>query len=211
MSQRSAGCIYPGGWGLTTTIQNFAAKNEGLYSKFNIAYEQNPEKVGDWKTKAEELKTRSDELYEFMNECKVEIVSKKDEDAVHDGEVHLADVGVKDDTNFPGEVMIVNKKGAELKQRIEDHREFLLSMIDDKEKYAGTVGAIEGNLSTEVPEDFHHHAKKGPRLPGNPPTLNTCLWLLSLPYYPRCRAMCATWKLKCSITCWDRSMPAILK
>jgi len=147
--------------GLTTTIQNFAAKNEGLYSKFNIAYEQNPEKVGDWKTKAEELKTRSDELYEFMNECKVEIVSKKDEDAVHDGEVHLADVGVKDDTNFPGEVMIVNKKGADLKQRIEEHREFLLSMIDDKEKYAGTVGAIEGNLSTEVPEDFHHHAKKG--------------------------------------------------
>jgi len=147
--------------GLTTTIQNFAAKNQGLYSKFNIAYEQNPEKVGDWKTKAEELKTRSDELYEFMNECKVEIVSKKDEDAVHDGEVHLADVDVKDDTNFPGEVMIVNKKGAELKQHIEEYREFLLSMIDDKEEYAGTVGAIEGNLSTEVPEDFEPHKKRG--------------------------------------------------
>jgi gliding motility-associated protein GldM len=147
--------------GLTTTIQNFAAKNEGLYSKFNIAYEQNPEKVGDWKTKAEELKTRSDELYEFMNECKVEIVSKKDADAVHDGEVHLADVGVKDDTNFPGEIMIVNKKGAELKGYIEEYREFLLSMIDDKEKYSGAVASIEGILSTEVPEDFHHNKKKG--------------------------------------------------
>jgi len=146
--------------GLTTTIQNFAAKNEGLYSKFNIAYEQNPEKVGDWKTKAEELKTRSDELYEFMNECKVEIVSKKDADAVHDGEVHLADVGVKDDTNFPGEVMIVNKKGIELKGHIEEYREFLLSMIDDKEKYSGAVASIERILSTEVPEDFHTSKKK---------------------------------------------------
>jgi gliding motility-associated protein GldM len=146
--------------GLTTTIQNFAAKNEGLYSKFNIAYEQNPEKVGDWKTKAEELKTRSDELYEFMNECKVEIVSIKDEDAVHeDGDVHLADVKVKDNTNFGGEVMIVNKKGIELKGKIEEYREFLLSMIADKEKYAGTVESVEGILNTEVPEDFHHRKK----------------------------------------------------
>ena len=146
--------------GLTTTIQNFAAKNEGLYSKFNIAYEQNPEKVGDWKTKAEELKTRSDELYEFMNECKVEIVSKKDADAVHEGAVHLADVKVKDDTNFPGEVMIVNKKGAELKGQIEEYREFLLSMIEDKEKYSGAVASVEGILSTDVPEGFHHSKKK---------------------------------------------------
>ena len=83
------------------------------------------------------------------------------QDAIHDGEVHLADVRVKDDTDFPGEVMIVNKKGAELKRHIEEYREFLLSMIDDKEKYAGTVEAIEGNLSTEVPEGFHHSEKKG--------------------------------------------------
>ena len=147
--------------GLTTTIQNFAAKNDGLYSKFNLAFEQNPEKVGDWKTKAEELKTRSDELYEFMNECKVEIVSIKDEDAVHEGGVHLADVKVKDNTNFPAEIMMVNKKGADLKQRIEEYREFLLSMIEDKEKYNGAVSAIEGILSTEVPEDFHRKAKRG--------------------------------------------------
>jgi len=116
--------------------------------------------VGDWKTKAEELKTRSDELYEFMNECKVEIVSKKDADAVHEGAVHLADVKVKDDTNFPGEVMIVNKKGAELKGQIEEYREFLLSMIEDKEKYSGAVASVEGILSTDVPEGFHHSKKK---------------------------------------------------
>ena len=147
--------------GLTTTIQNFAAKNESLYDKFNIAHEQNPEKVGDWKTKADELKTRSDELYEFMNECKVEIVSRKDADAVHDGEVHLADVKVKDDTNFPGEVMIVNKKGTELKQHVEEYREFLLSMIEDKEKYANGVASIEGILSTDVPESMRHGSKRG--------------------------------------------------
>src|SRR5210317_1679227 len=65
--------------GLTTTTENFAAKNEGLYDKFNIAFEQNPEKVGDWKTRAEEVRAQSNELYEFLNLCKIEIVSKKDE------------------------------------------------------------------------------------------------------------------------------------
>jgi gliding motility-associated protein GldM len=148
--------------GLTTTTQNFAAENEGLYGRMNTEFQINPEKVGDWKTRADELKVRSNELYEFMNECKVEIVQIKDEDAIHDGEVHLGDVQVKDDTNTPGEIMIVGKKGSELKQHIEEYREFLLSMVDDKETYATTIDAIEGILSTEVPEvDLHTGSKKG--------------------------------------------------
>ena len=147
--------------GLTVTTQNFAAKNEGLYDKFNMAFEQNPEKVGDWKTLADEVKARSNELYEFMNECKVEIVEVKDEDAIIEGEVHLGEVKVKDDTNTPGEIMIVGNKGTELKSKIEEHKDFLLSMIEDKEKYGTTVEAVEGILSTNVPESFYHGQKKG--------------------------------------------------
>ncbi|MDF1573906.1 MAG: gliding motility protein GldM [Bacteroidales bacterium] len=147
--------------GLTTTTQNFAAKNEGLYDKFNIAFEQNPEKVGDWKTRAEEVREMSNELYEFLNLCKIEIVSKKDEEAIHDGEVHLADVDSKDDTNFPAEIMLVNKRGIELKNKIEEYRGFLLTMVEDKETYTTTVEAVESILSTEVPETMYHNKKKG--------------------------------------------------
>jgi gliding motility-associated protein GldM len=147
--------------GLTVTTQNFAAKNDGLYDKFNMAFEQNPAKVGDWKTRADEVKARSNELYEFMNECKVEIVQVKDADAIEDGEVHLDEVKSNDNTNTPSEIMLVGKKGTELKQKIEEHREFLLSMIEDKEKYATTVAAVEGNLSTDVPEGMYHGSKKG--------------------------------------------------
>jgi len=147
--------------GLTVTTQNFAAKNQGLYDKFDMAFQQNPEKVGDWKTISDEVKARSNELYEFMNECKVEIVEVKDKDAVIEGEVHLGEVGQKDNTNTPGEIMIVGKKGTDLKGKIEEHREFLLSMIEDKEKYGTTVEAVEGILSTHVPESFYHGNKKG--------------------------------------------------
>ena len=54
------------------------------------------------KTRADEVKSQSDELYEFIKLCKVEIVSQKDEDAIHEGEVHWHDVKVKDDTNYAG-------------------------------------------------------------------------------------------------------------
>ena len=146
--------------GLTTTTENFAAKNEGLFDKFDIAFQQNPEKVGDWKTRAEEVEAMSNELYEFMNLCKIEIVSKKDEEAIHDGVVHLAEVGSKDNTNFPAEIMLVNKRGTELKGKIEEYREFLLTMIEDKEIYSTTVESIEGILSTDVPETLYHNKKK---------------------------------------------------
>jgi len=146
--------------GLVITTKNFAAKNEGMYSEFSEAYLQNPEKVGDWKDKADEVKSRSQELYDFMNLCKVEIVQQRDEEAIHDGEVNLGEVRVKDDTDNPGEIMIVNNRGGELKEKFIEHREFLLGLIEDKEKYVTTVESIEGNLSTEVP-DVLHHGKKG--------------------------------------------------
>jgi gliding motility-associated protein GldM len=175
--------------GLTVTTQNFAAKNQGLYDKFDMAFEQNPEKVGDWKTLADEVKARSNELYEFMNECKVEIVEVKDEEAIIEGEVHLGEVGQKDNTNTPGEIMIVGNKGTELKTKVEEHREFLLSMIEDKEKYGTTVEAVERILSTHVPESFYHGNKKGVTPPGNPPILNIFRWLQLLPCFPKCRVM----------------------
>ena len=37
--------------GLVQTTENFAAKNAGIYSTFDLAHELNPEKVGDWKNK----------------------------------------------------------------------------------------------------------------------------------------------------------------
>ena len=141
--------------GLNQTTTNFASKNQGYYSKFDLAYSQNPEKVGDWKDKADEVKSMTDELYDFINECKIEIVSVKDPEAVHEGEVELQDVKIKDNTDTPAQIMIVGKKGAELKQMINDYREQMISLIDDPDEYKGLIESIEGNLNTN-----DHPAKK---------------------------------------------------
>ncbi|MFZ5941942.1 MAG: gliding motility protein GldM, partial [Bacteroidota bacterium] len=116
-----------------------------------VAYEQNQEKVGPWKNKADEVKKRSDELYEYLNDCKNEIVSVNDPDAIIDGKVEMELVRVKDNNNTPAEIMILNKRGEELKGKVNDYREYLLSLIEDKEKYKTIVESIEGNLNTHDP------------------------------------------------------------
>lgn len=146
--------------GLSNTIENFAIKNDGLYDKFAMAYEQNPQKVGHWKEAADELHKRSDELYLFINECKVEIVSRTEKDAVIDNQVDLVNVKQKANLDTPGEVMIVSKRAEELKNRIIEYREYLLGLIEDKEEYASTVEAIAGTLDTEAPKVNLSHTRK---------------------------------------------------
>jgi len=145
--------------GLTQTTENFAKKNGSLYGEFASAYELNPKKVGEWKEKAEDVQKRAQELYDFMQECKKDIVIKSEgpeTDAIRDGDVHLQFVKGKDNTSIPAEVMILNKKGDELKEKIDDYREFLLDMVEDKDTYASVVSSIESALSTEPPESSEH-------------------------------------------------------
>ncbi|HKK61297.1 MAG TPA: gliding motility protein GldM, partial [Bacteroidales bacterium] len=144
--------------GLHQTTVNFASKNDGFYSKFDLAYSQNPEKVGDWKTKADEVKLMSEEIYEYIHECKVEIVAKDNEEAVGEHEIIWDEVQAKDNTSLPAEVMITMGRGKELKGMMEEYREEMINMIDNSEgDYDGLIEAIEGNLDTHD----HPAEKKG--------------------------------------------------
>jgi gliding motility-associated protein GldM len=148
--------------GLVQTTENFASKNDGIYSTMDFAYSQNETKVAPWKEKADEVKRLSDELYEFLNECKVEIVQVKNPDAIIDGEVDLDDVKVKDDTNTPPQIMIVNKKGEALKKMVEDYRQSMIDLIAADSSFAPLIESIEGNLDT------HDHPAKKAGEPAHP-------------------------------------------
>ena len=135
--------------GLVETTENFASKNEDLYSKIDFEFAQNPEKAGDWKALADEVKQMSDELYDFMNECKVQIVQVRDPEAIHDGEVILEEVKKQDNLDTPGQVMLVEGKGVELKERINAYTDRMVAMISNPEEYSGLIESIKGTLSTE--------------------------------------------------------------
>lgn len=149
--------------GLQTTTEAFAAKNASAYDEFAMAYEQNPEKVGVWKERADEVKNRTDELYDFIQECKLDIIRTKDSDAIHEGRIDWHEVKVLDNLETGAQVMITEEGGRrykELKDKIDGLREYMLSIIEDHDQYAATVEAIEQNLSTEPPDKLQHGKKK---------------------------------------------------
>ena len=141
--------------GLTKTTRNFSQKNDNLYTDFQQAVELNPVKVQDWFNRAQEVKKRSQALYDTMQYYKKLIVTTtqgSDSIDAKGGRVDLKDVKSLDDNNVPGQIMIVEKGGERLKQGIVEYREFLLSLIDDKTTYASLVASLESSLDTENPE-----------------------------------------------------------
>jgi gliding motility-associated protein GldM len=106
--------------GLTETTENFAKKNNSIYSDFDQAYIQNETKVSDWREKALTVQKMSDSLIAYMDECKREIVLKSEgekTEAIVDGKIDLILVSGKDNTDVPAEVMINGKRGEILKER----------------------------------------------------------------------------------------------
>ena len=145
--------------GLTQTTENFAKKNGSLYTDFASAYQLNPTKVKDWKDKSDEVQKKSQELYDFLLACKKDIVIKSEgpeTEAIHDDDVHLQFVEAKDNTDIPAEIMILDKKGEELKGKINDYRNFLIGLIDDKEMYSSIITSIDNALDTQDPEASEH-------------------------------------------------------
>jgi len=124
--------------GLTLTISNYAKKNNLIYSEFDRAAAENPTKAGKFKTTAYEVKSRADELFEFIQDLKIEIITTaegSDTPAVKGREVIIEEVKRIDENNVPSEILIganENGKANSLKALIKDYREFLLSTLDGK-------------------------------------------------------------------------------
>ncbi len=137
---------------LVITTENFAAKNEDSYNEIAEQFALNENKTLKWKEKADQVRKLSDELYDFINECKVEIVIATDPDAIEEGHVNLEKVKKLDSWDKVGEVMIVNKKGDDLKDKIGEYREAMVEMVEEPEKNTGVIETIEGNLETKDAE-----------------------------------------------------------
>lgn len=147
--------------GLVKTTQNYQAKNALTYEEFSMKASSNPEKVGPWKKLADDVSVRSNELFEFIQDLKIEIVKEaegEDSEAIHGREVHSEHIEKIDENNIPSQILIgsdMNGKAFDLKAAIIDYREFLLELIGNKNINAAE--SIEKSLNTEDP----------PTLPGS--------------------------------------------
>jgi len=118
--------------GLSKTIQNYAAKNSTIYEAFDRAAAQNPVKAGPARDKAYMVKQRSDELFDYIQDLKIEIIKKTEGDdtpAVVGREIVIDEVKKIDQRDVPSEVLIGAHeagKGNDLKALIDSYREDMI-------------------------------------------------------------------------------------
>lgn len=118
--------------GLSKTIQNYAAKNSTIYEAFDRAAAQNPVKAGPARDKAYMVKQRSDELFDYIQDLKIEIIKKTEGDdtpAVVGREIVIDEVKRIDQRDVPSEVLIGAHeagKGNDLKALIDSYREDMI-------------------------------------------------------------------------------------
>jgi gliding motility-associated protein GldM len=121
---------------LTQTIANYVIKNNLIYSEFDRAAAENPTKALKFKTAAYEVKARADETFNYIQDLKIEIITKTEPagtDAVSGNEVIIDNVKRIDQNNVPSEILIganENGKAYELKALLNDYREFLITTLN---------------------------------------------------------------------------------
>ena len=144
--------------GLTKTAKIYTEKNQTLYNEFNEQYVQNEIKVKPWKEKADEVQRRSEELFDYIQDLKIEIITAGGQGDIEDGvitedrKINNQNIEGKDKMDAPSQVLIganMDGKAFDLKNKISEYREYLISLVDKED--VRVITSLETNLDTEDP------------------------------------------------------------
>lgn len=129
---------------LNQTLKAVDMKNAQVYSSFEQAFIENPAKVGEWKTNADRVREKTNTLFSYISQLKEELVRSsgcklvgKDVPFNSSRPFYITESGdtlmisKEDDLNSPSEKMITQKRAEELKAKIIEYKESLISMLSD--------------------------------------------------------------------------------
>ena len=142
---------------LTVTVENFTDKNQKIYSDFEKQKAINETKAAKWNDLAQEVKTKADELSDYVKGIKVELVvatEGEESPAIENGDVIASLIEAKDNLFVGDEIMIgptQTGRGLDLRNKIDDFRNYLFSLVPDIEKNSVVRGSIYKNLNTDPP------------------------------------------------------------
>jgi gliding motility-associated protein GldM len=151
---------------MENTNQNFSTKIAGTYAQFENQYQIQPGKVGEYWEKAQEVRQRSNDLIDYIEELKLELVSMSEKkskeetlelfyskasvaDPFNPGQqreinvLNLDKVPSRDKFDVPTALMIgqnKNGKAYELSAKMDEYRNFILGVIG--EQFADRIGLI---------------------------------------------------------------------
>ena len=132
--------------GLTRSNRTITARNQALYAQLQAFNEKNPEKGKVWLDKATDVVGKTDNLYDFIDSLKLEIVRLADGP---EGDVN--NIRNRDNLDASSELMLSANgkgKGKLLRARIDQYRQFVTSFLEDPEKRQN----LETALSTTPPK-----------------------------------------------------------
>jgi gliding motility-associated protein GldM len=135
--------------GLEKTKNNFFEKNEDQYAAFEASYSENKTKVGPFFEKATTVRNVANEVVDYIDEIKVEIIAGVEpsipKDQImgkdqfgQDTILDLMNVRVKDNYIIPTNILVGSEPGnpktgeysaLELRSKLEDFRDNLLQMV----------------------------------------------------------------------------------
>jgi gliding motility-associated protein GldM len=131
---------------LVQTLNNVNKKNEQIYSAFDAAYSQNPDKVREWKNKADQVRHKTTHLITKIKDLKEELVLasggillknmepgfelSSEEPIIVNSKGDTILIKKEDDLNTPSEIMINKKKALDLKTSINVYRDSLAAYLE---------------------------------------------------------------------------------
>lgn len=136
--------------GLEKTSINFKDKIDAQYTSFEKAYQENKVKVEPFYNKAREIQTKADELFNYINMVKANIIYQTEglesiDKAIgkdqfgHDTLINLANINKKDNYDILTNLMIGSEAGSpkegeytalELKTKLSEYRDAVLKSVE---------------------------------------------------------------------------------
>ncbi len=145
--------------GLEKTGITMNNKNQDIYTEFEQAYQLNQNKTALWRNRALEVKTNADKLYNYLQDLKLRVLNEAERgksEAIVDKSIDRDKIEATTDYDTPHRIMIgtdlTDKSEArKLKNEIAGFREFLLSLVKEKELPAQLKESISKSLDTNPP------------------------------------------------------------
>jgi gliding motility-associated protein GldM len=138
--------------GLNKTVKNYEAKNKVIYDMFEAKAAENIKRGGPARDKAFYVKGRADELFNYIQNLKIEIIKVADGEkavAINGKELDIYKVLRYDDTNIPSQILIGAKEDGRafaLRAAINDYRDSLIAILGNKN--LPMVESLRASLST---------------------------------------------------------------
>jgi len=112
---------------LHKTIESAELRNKSLYADFQSLSDKNPIKVKAWLDEANKVKLKSNELYKFIENFKVQIVRLADNKEANDS-AYVKQINAKDNLDKAAIYGRLDGHGKNLKKEIDNYRNYLVKL-----------------------------------------------------------------------------------